>query len=149
MLGQIVEPDLVGFAATAPRHKLAVVGLADGRVLALGGSNERDAFGQYRTAEIFDPATGSFSMTGEMAAARYKISGAVVRLDDGRVLVAAGGSPAEVYDPARGAFERVGGDADTGFNFSAAALLADGSVLVTGGYDAGIHLTDQVLRYFH
>ena len=54
-----------------------------------------------------------------------------------------------MYDPARGAFERVGGDADTGFNFSAAALLADGSVLVTGGYDAGIHLTDQVLRYFH
>ena len=132
---------------SVPRHKLAVVALADGRVLAIGGSNKQDAFGQYRTAELFDPATGSFSMTGEMAAARYKISGAVVSLDDGRVLVAAGGSPAEVFDPTTGTWGRVGGDADTGFNFSAAALLPDGSVLVSGGYDAGIHLTDQVLRY--
>ena len=134
-------------AMSVRRHKLAVVALADGRVLALGGSNEQDAFGQYRSAEIYDPAAGTFTATGDMASPRYKISAAVVRLDDGRVLVAAGSRPAEIYDPASGTFQRVAGDADTAFNFSAAARLADGSVLVSGGYDDGIHLTDQVLRF--
>jgi hypothetical protein len=129
------------------RHKLAVVALADGRVLVLGGSNEQDAFGQYRSAEIYDPATGSFAPTGNMNAPRYKISGAVVRLDDGRVLVAGGSATAEVYDPTRGSFQLVDGDANTGFSFAEAAVLPDGTVLVSGGYDDGIHLTDQVLRF--
>ena len=57
--------------------------------------------------------------TGDMAARRYKIAGAVVRLDDSRVLVAAGSRTAEVYDPATGTFQVVAGDADTAFNFSA------------------------------
>ena len=148
---EIYDPTTGAWSATGDmsvrRHKLAVVALADGRVLALGGSNERDAFGQYRTAEIFDPATGSFMATGEMAARRYKVSGAVLRLRDGRVLVAAGSRRAEIYEPDAGAFEGVDGDADTGFNFSAAALLPDGSVLVSGGYDEEIHLTDQILRF--
>jgi hypothetical protein len=132
---------------SVPRHKLAVIGLADGRVLVLGGSNDRDASGQYRSAEIWDQATGTFAKTGDMMAPRYKISGAVLRLGDGRVLVAAGSRKAEVYDPASGTFRGVAGDTDVGFNFAAAARLADGSVLVSGGYDARIHLTDQVLRF--
>jgi hypothetical protein len=75
------------------------------------------------------------------------VSGAVVRLEDGRILVAAGSRSAEVYDPGTGIFAPVPGTADAGFNFSAAARLGDGSVLVSGGYDDGIHLTDQVLRF--
>lgn len=148
---EVYDPGTGTWSATGHmsvrRHKLAVVALADGRVLVLGGSNEQDAFGQYRSAEIYDPATGSFTSTGDMASPRYKISGAVVRLDDGSVLVAAGSRAAEIYDPPSGTFRRVGGNADTGFNFSAAARVPDGSVIVSGGYDEGIHLTDQVLRY--
>jgi len=148
---EIYDPGTGTWTATGSmsvaRHKLAVVGLADGRVLVIGGSSEQDAFGQYRSAEIYDPATGTFARTGGMAAPRYKISGAVVRLDDGRVLVSAGSRKAEVYDPASGTFRQVASDADVGFNFAAGALLADGSVLVSGGYDARIHLTDQVLRF--
>jgi hypothetical protein len=129
------------------RHKHAVVALADGRVLVVGGSNEQDAFGQYRSAEVYDASTGMFTATGNMAAARYKISGAVIRLVDGRVLVAGGSRVAEVFDPANGRFDEVPGDVDTGFSFSGAARLQDGTVLVSGGYDDGIHLTDQVLRF--
>ena len=79
-------------------------------------------------------------------APRYKISGAVVRVDDGRVLVA-GGSATGDYDPTDGTFQRVADDANTDFSFAAAARLADGTVPVSGGYDDGIHLTDQVLRF--
>ena len=132
---------------STPRHKLAVVALADGRVLVLGGSNQQDAFGQHRSAEIYDPGTVSFARTGDMTAARYKVSGAVVLLADGRVLVAGGSRRAEVYDPASGSFQPVGGGVNVGFSFSAAARRADGSVLVSGGYDSGIHLTDQILRF--
>jgi hypothetical protein len=132
---------------SVPRHKLAVVALADARVLALGGSNEQDALGQYRSAEIWNRASNTFAPTGDMSAPRYKISGAVVRLDDGRVLVAGGSRRAELYDPSTETFRPVAGDVDVGFNFAAAAQLPDGSVLVSGGYDAGIHLTDQVLRF--
>jgi hypothetical protein len=148
---ELYDPPAGTWTATGtmsvPRHKLAVIGLADGRVLVLGGSNDRDASGQYRSAEIWDQATGTFAKTGDMMAPRYKISGAVLRLGDGRVLVAAGSRKAEVYDPASGTFRGVAGDTDVGFNFAAAARLADGSVLVSGGYDARIHLTDQVLRF--
>jgi hypothetical protein len=148
---EVYDPSTGHWSSTGgmsvPRHKLAVIGLADGRVLVLGGSNDRDAFGQYRSAEVYDPAAGTFAPTGDMAARRYKVSGAVVRLEDGRVLVAGGSRTAEVYEPGAGIFERVPGDVDAGFNFSAAARLADGSVLISGGYDAGIHLTDQILRF--
>jgi Kelch motif/Galactose oxidase, central domain len=148
---EIYDPETGTWTATgdmtAPRHKLAAVALADGRVLVVGGSNQQDAFGQYKTAEIYDPASRTFAPTGDMAARRYKISGSVVRLDDGRVLVAGGSRRAEVFDPASASFQLVGGEANTTFNFSTASLLPDGSVLVCGGYNSGIHLTDQVLRF--
>ena len=66
------------------------------------------------TAELFDPATGSWSSTGPMQYARFGAS--AVTLSDGRVLVFGSGggdgaaSPsmrgafdnAEIYDPATG-----------------------------------------------
>jgi hypothetical protein len=56
--------------------------------------------GTLASAEIFDPATGTFSPTGSMATARY---GATANLlPDGRVLIAGGydGNPsAEIYQP--------------------------------------------------
>ncbi|MEZ4770931.1 MAG: hypothetical protein R2844_21250 [Caldilineales bacterium] len=36
---------------------------------------------------------------------------------------------------------------DNDYFFSVATALEDGSVLITGGYDAGIQPTDQVWRY--
>ena len=38
--------------------------LRDGRVLVLGGSDERDWNDRYRSAELFDPRKGRFSRTG-------------------------------------------------------------------------------------
>lgn len=148
---EVYDPAAGTWAATgemtARRHKHAAAVLPDGRVLVIGGSDERDSRGRYRSAEIYDPVAGTFGSAGDMGAARYKIVSAVVRLQDGRLLVAGGAPGAEVFDPVGARFEPVGGDGTVDQSFAAAVLLDDGSVYVTGGYDPSIELTDQVLRY--
>ena len=132
---------------TVRRHKLGAVTLDDGRVLVVGGSDESDGFGRYRSGEVYDPATGTWTATGDMAAVRYKHQFAVVRLLDGRVLVAGGAPTAELYNAETGTFETVPGSFSVDQSFSVAVRLADGSVVVIGGYDQDILLTDQVLRF--
>jgi hypothetical protein len=63
------------------------------------------------------------------------------------VLVAGGARTAEVFDPVARRFDAVGGGANADVSFATAVLSPSGSVLVIGGYDASITLTDQVLRY--
>ncbi len=118
----------------APRHKHAAVRLADNSVLIVGGSDNRDWRGQLRDAERYDPAAGRFVPAGRTALERFKLTGAVALLADGRVLVAGGGARAEVYDPADGTFALAGGSLGAARYFAAAAPLRDGRVLVTGGY---------------
>jgi hypothetical protein len=148
---EVYDPVTGAWATTGEmstrRHKLAALTLGDGRVLVVGGSDERDGAGRYRSAELYDPACGTFAATADMAASRYKIAGALARLLDGRVLVAGGARTAEIFDPVAGRFDAVGGDANADVSFATAVLSPNGSVLVIGGYDASITLTDQVLRY--
>jgi hypothetical protein len=75
--------------------------LSDGRVLVVGGSI---SVAPIAAAELYDPATASFSPTGSMSVGR---SGPIAtRLADGRVLVAGGVgvgdkvlASAELYQP--------------------------------------------------
>ncbi len=55
------------------RHKEAAVLLSDGRVLVVGGSDNRDWRGKYASAELFNPADGRFSPAGEMTSQRFKL----------------------------------------------------------------------------
>jgi N-acetylneuraminic acid mutarotase len=78
--------------------------LADGRVLVTGGRGfgSVDAGSVYfQSAELFDPATGTFAPVAKMAAKRSQH--AAVALASGKVLVV-GGAPspttAEIFDPA-------------------------------------------------
>jgi len=132
---------------TIRRHKHAAMRLDDGRVLVAGGSDERDGRGVYRSAEVYEPASGTFTATGEMVAPRYKIQDAIVRLADGRVLLGRRRHDGRDLRPSTGSFEAVPGDAEAGWSFAAAVRLPDGSVIVSGGYDDTITLTDQILRY--
>jgi hypothetical protein len=116
------------------RHKQAAVLLSDGRVLVVGGSDNRDWRGKYASAELFNPADGRFSPAGEMTSQRFKLMQGVVRLPDGRVLIAGGAERPEIYDPAKKSFQLVGGTVGNGRYFSSATLLADGRVLIAGGY---------------
>jgi len=113
--------------------------LVDGSVLATGGN-----FPGISATERYDPASGSWAVAENMATARRGHT--ATRLADGRVLIAGGVTccgvdgeiivgTAEIYDPATGQFQPTGSMA-TPRAFHAATLLADGRVLVTGGFVA-------------
>jgi hypothetical protein len=85
---------------TQARHDQSATLLPDGRVLIAGGSDGQNALS---SAELYNPATGTFTPAGSMGAARDT----AVLLKDGRVLMIGGeGSEcadncnlvAEVYD---------------------------------------------------
>lgn len=123
---------------TVKRHKHDATLLADGRVLIVGGSDERDGDGAYRNAEIFNPANGSFTtVKNNMNSARYKLQGTAILLPSGKVLIAGGANQAEVFDPKTNSFSFADGDLGAKKLFATATLLKDGRVLITGGYTDG------------
>jgi hypothetical protein len=114
--------------------------LADGRVLITGGVGNDGS--DLTASEVFDPKTGTFASTGSMRDARLYHTATL--LSDGRVLVAGGGgdytnllfiASAEIYDPKAGTFSVTGSMADAR-TYHTASLLADGRVLVAGGFGA-------------
>lgn len=134
------------------RDMAMAVTLPDGRVLVTGGVGLNDqGWGEYlATAELFDPQTHTFQATGAMTAGRDG-NATITALADGRVLVTGGISQdadgqnialasAEVYDPATGQFTRTANNMSSVRYFHAATLLADGRVLVVGGWGAGQRL---------
>jgi hypothetical protein len=116
------------------------VGLSDGRVLIMGGHTEGNETRDVLQAEIFDPATGTFTATGSMQEAHGTLASATL-LADGRVLIAGGWHPtesglepvgAEIYDPASGQFTATGPMVMARYGHTA-TLLEDGQVLIAGG----------------
>ena len=87
---EIYNPKTRTFTAagdlTVKRHKHDATLLADGRVLIVGGSDERDGDGAYRNAEVFNPTNGTFTaVKNNMNAARYKLQGTAILLKNGKV----------------------------------------------------------------
>jgi hypothetical protein len=143
-LAEIYVPATGTFAATGSmataRLGHTATPLADGRVLVAAGLDvpRPGAVSDLATAEICDPASGTFVPTGPMAAARDGTTATL--LPDGRVLVAGGFdreagylATAEIYDPATGTFGPTGPLATARWRHTA-ALLPDGRVLVAGGF---------------
>jgi hypothetical protein len=114
------------------------VRLGDGRVLVVGGSGDP---GTETSAEIYDPATGSWSLTGSLHVGRTLHT--TTLLADGRVLVTGGLSTgfnttatAEIYDPATGLWTMIA-SMNAVRNHHTATLLPNGKVLVAGSYLPG------------
>jgi hypothetical protein len=108
-----------------------------GKVLLAGGINGNSL----QDAELFDPTTGTFSVTGLMSTARSNHTATL--LNDGTVLVAGGFSfvtgitaTADVFDTATDMFVPTG-RMGTARSQHTATRLNDGRVLMTGGADPG------------
>ena len=116
--------------------------LPDGDVLVAGGHDINVV--DYASAELYDPATNQWTVTGSLnTARRYPVQ---VELANGEVLVATGShgpptctrylSSAELYNPATGVWTYTGSTLVP--RESATAIrLADGRVLLAGGYNGG------------
>ena len=138
----VVAPRAATWTATgemteARTHYTATL-LPDGKVLVAGGRIGANGDRSANSAELYDPASGTWTATGSMQGARDGQT--ATRLLDGTVLVAGGDSradgsavaTAELYDPDTGTWTATGdmlvpGRGDT------ATLLLNGKVLVAGG----------------
>lgn len=124
-----------------PRNAPCAVLLPSGKVLVAGGGNPTTL--SLDTAELYDPATDTFTPTSEpMGAAR--LGSTCTLLGSGKVLVAGGlngpttasTAEAELYDPATDTFTPTGA-LTTARYWHTATVLASGKVLVTGGCVGG------------
>jgi len=105
--------------------------LQDGRVLIAGGEIVTEAgLRLTRTAELYDPASGTFMAAGDMKQAR--IFHTATLLPNGKVLITGWGAPAELLDPATNSFTATVGASARRFD-ATATLLTDGRVLIAGG----------------
>src|SRR5262249_2765099 len=120
---------------TRARYGHTATLLADGRVLMAGGYG--DSWSYISTAEIYDPASGVFTATGQLIKPRAYGTTSIL-LPNGKVLIVGGYGPhsdsverAELYDPATGAFVSAGDYVLPDYcDFCAPAVrLADGKVL--------------------
>lgn len=127
------------------RWNAAVSPLTDGRVLFAGGTIDYSGT-PTDSIELYDRGTGRFSAAGHMA--RPRAYATATQLPDGTVLVAGGLSnladvcphsngiqqcSAEVCDPARGVCTPTGDMSEARWS-SVATALADGRVLISGGW---------------
>ncbi len=117
--------------------------LRSGAVLAVGGLG--GGVTALTTAELYDPATGTWARTGSTHVARWEFTATL--LPSGKVLIVGGISDwnnaaprphgtAELYDPATGTWSLTS-PLNIARHGHTATLLASGRVLVTGGVDPG------------
>jgi N-acetylneuraminic acid mutarotase len=121
-----------GSLATERRVHTATL-LPNGKVLVAAGQSTS---GDVASAELYDPATGTWGATGSLNDARHRHAAAL--LNNGKVLVVGGNgdsgplASAELYDPSTGIWTATGSLA-TARNEIRGTLLPNGKVLVSGG----------------
>jgi Galactose oxidase, central domain len=124
--------------------------LNDGRVLVAGGICDDNGCTGAGTssAELFDPATNTFALTGSMSVERS--SHAATLLTNGSVLVTGGATSAgvtataELFNPLTGVFAPTG-SMQSPREIHTATRLTSGNVLVTGGINGNVTLSSAEL----
>ncbi len=154
---EIYDPTTRAWTATGglntPRWSLDAITLASGQVLFAGGARAFAGGAALASAEIYDPATGTFSFTAnDLSAARQGFG--VTALNDGRVLVTGGNASGsnlggggvtavDIYDPASNRFAAAA-SMNFGRSLHAQVTLRDGRVAVIGGAQNTAEIFDPV-----
>jgi subtilisin-like proprotein convertase family protein len=133
----VLPPSLLPTTSlNTPRVGHTATLLNNGEVLVAGGSGTNGTI--LSSAELYDPARGTWTMTSPMNNPRVEHTATL--LTNGLVLVAGGVSAsatlvssAELYNPASGQWTTIGPMTTPRVNHTA-TLLTNGLVLVTGGY---------------
>lgn len=125
--------------------------LNNGKVLVTGGIRHGVGHHYESSAELYDPATGTFTPTGSMSTPRA--GHRAIRLTNGTVLIAGGTDgqiilpSAELYNPELGLFVATGSMRHARASYSA-VLLDTGKVLLAGGakslYGKSAHYTAEL-----
>jgi hypothetical protein len=146
---EVYDPATGTFTATGSMHVTrsyhSATRLANGSVLVAGGGAPAGGSSGWMattSAEVYDPATGTFTPTGSMTLRREDHTATL--LANGQVLLAGGDrgsggtitSTAELYNPATGTFASTAGPMTTPRLSQTATLLENGQVLLAGGDDA-------------
>jgi hypothetical protein len=124
---------------TVARRKHSAVVLPGGKVLVTGGTS---ACNTWSSAELFDPATNSFTAIGNMTGPRAWHTSTL--LPNGLVLIAGGFhldsscnkyqlKSAELFDPTKNTFTAISSMNGARLRHSA-SVLQNGKVLLAGGF---------------
>ena len=141
-IAELFDPSNLTWSLAPPMHEsrgeFTLVRLSDGRILAAGGTDSRQA-------EIYDPLTNAWTLAESMHSSRARA--AYTLMFDGRVMVAGGNygaiwpfcdTTAEIYDPQTNQWTSTHGMAVDRVGATATLIkMPDGTrrVLVAGGLD--------------
>jgi hypothetical protein len=153
---ELYNPATGTFAVTGSlntaRYSHTATLLNNGLVLIAGGDGfaANGSITPLASAELYNPTTGNFTVTGSMITAR--IWHTATLLTNGKVLIAGGLgaglgnllASAEIYDPVAGTFTATG-SLNTARDGHTATALNNGTVLVAGGNEKGATQTTAEL----
>jgi hypothetical protein len=139
---EVYDPVTRTWSLTAPMnvsrgYGVLLVRLLDGRVLALDGEIRWWLQDLKGSAEIFDPASGTWTRTANLVIPRTAYTATL--LSNGEVLVVGGVdrsdetiAVAEIYNPESGTWRTTGSLRDARWGHTA-TILQDGRILLAGG----------------
>jgi hypothetical protein len=158
---ELYNPSIGTFSETGsmavPRILHTATLLNNGKVLITGGMDRSAGDGAaVQSAELYDPSTGTFSLTGSMLTDRAQHTATL--LHSGEVLIAGGWNGhlddaaddppwdplfAELFDPSNGTFRSIGSMSTTRISHKAVSL-SDGKVLMLGGIPIPQNIHEQL-----